>query len=220
MEKDRRSKSLFILGLSILLLGTTLGFAAFSANLRVSSSATVTPNEVDFKVVASGSETDSSVDIVSPSTVGGASADDVVIVNEKGSSSTSINVNFTEPGQSVTYKFYLHNIGEYDAYLKSLLFKNVLDSDSKKICNVVEGSDASIELVNLACEDIEISMDFKNGSEYVNFKDDMTFDSLKLRKGIVSSGMINIVYPEGSDRADGAFNVQFGDIEITYSTAG
>lgn len=219
MEKDRRSKSLFILGLSILLLGTTLGFAAFSANLRVSSSATVTPNEVDFKVVASGSETDSSVDIVSPNTVGGASADDVVIVNEKGSSSANINVNFTEPGQSVTYQFFIHNEGEYDAHLKSLEFKNVIDSNSKKICNVVDGSDATVDLVNQACEDIEISVEIKNGSDFLEFKDSNTFENVTLLKGRVSSGKFNITYPDGSARADGAFNIQFGDIELTYSSA-
>ena len=109
MEKGRRSKSLFILVLSLLLLGTTIGFAAFSANLNISSSATVTPNEEDFKLLVSGSNIDPNVNIVNPEIVGDATADDITINNSKNSSSTSINVNFTEPGQSVTYLFYLHN---------------------------------------------------------------------------------------------------------------
>lgn len=219
MEKGRRSKSLFILGLSLLLLGTTIGFAAFSANLNISSSATVTPNEEDFKVVVSGSGTDSSIDVVSPNIVGGATAGDVKIINSNGSSSTNINVDFTEPGQSVTYEFFVHNVGQYDAFLNTLTFKNVVDSDSKKICNVVEEGDASLELVNKACEDIELSMELKQGSQFINFKDSVSFDEIILKKGYVSSGKVNIIYPEGSERADGAFNVQFGDIELTYSSA-
>lgn len=219
MEKGRRSKSLLILGLSVLLLGTTLGFAAFSSNLSISSNAMVTPNEADFKLLVSGSETDSNVNVVSPEVVGGAIAEDITIINEKGSSSTSINVNFTEPGQSVTYQFYLHNVGKYDAFLKSIIFKNVVDSNSKKICNVAENSEATLELVNKACEYIEISADLNNGSRFLNFKDDMIFETLKLVKGNVSSGKINILYPEGSAVADGEFNVQFGDIELNYSTS-
>ena len=219
MEKGRRSKSLFILVLSLLLLGTTIGFAAFSANLNISSSATVTPNEEDFKLLVSGSNIDPNVNIVNPEIVGDATADDITINNSKNSSSTSINVNFTEPGQSVAYLFYLHNVGQYDAFLNTLTFKNVVDSDSKKICNVVEEGDASLELVNKACEDIELSMDLKQGSQFINFKDSMSFDEIKLKKGYVTSGKVNIIYPEGSERADGAFNVQFGDIELTYSSA-
>ncbi len=219
MEKGRRSKSLFILGLSLLLLGTTIGFAAFSANLNISSSATVTPNEEDFKVVVSGSGTDSSVDVVSPNIVGDAIAGDAKIINSNGSSSTNINVDFTEPGQSVTYEFFVHNVGQYDAFLNTLTFKNVIDSDSRKICNVAEGSEATLELVNKACEDIELSIDLRQGTEFINFKDSMSFDEIKLKKGYVSSGKINITYPEESERADGAFNVQFGDIELTYSSA-
>ena len=130
MEKGRRSKSLFILVLSLLLLATTIGFAAFSANLNISSSATVTPNEEDFKLLVSGSNIDPNVNIVNPEIVGDATADDITINNSKNSSSTSINVNFTEPGQSVAYLFYLHNVGQYDAFLNTLTFKNVVDSDS------------------------------------------------------------------------------------------
>ena len=220
MEKKRRGKGLLVLGLTILLLGTTLGFAAFSARLNISSSATVSPNEEDFRIVVSGSDSDSAIYVISPETIGGAVAEDITVTNTNSGSSASLNVGFSKPGQSVTYQFYVHNVGEYDAFLKNIIFKNVLESSSKKLCNVVDGSEATVELVNKACEDIEISVDLQNGSEFVNYKDDMTFESMKLTKGSISSGKFNIVYPEGAARADGEFNIQFGDIELSYSTAG
>ena len=50
MEKSQRTKILTIIVLAIGVIAMSLGFAAFSVNLNVSSSATVTPNEEDFKI--------------------------------------------------------------------------------------------------------------------------------------------------------------------------
>ena len=51
MEKTRQIKILSIVALVVAIAGMTLGFAAFSTTLSISSSATVTPNSDDFKVV-------------------------------------------------------------------------------------------------------------------------------------------------------------------------
>ena len=56
MEKQRQIKLLSIVALVIAIAGMTLGFAAFSTTLNISSSATVTPNSEDFKIVAYGLE--------------------------------------------------------------------------------------------------------------------------------------------------------------------
>ena len=45
MEKSQRTKILTIIVLAIGVIAMSLGFYAFSVNLNVSSSATVTPNE-------------------------------------------------------------------------------------------------------------------------------------------------------------------------------
>ncbi|MBQ3511969.1 MAG: hypothetical protein IJA30_06735 [Bacilli bacterium] len=49
MEKERQIKLLSIIALVVAITGMTLGFAAFSTTLNISSSATVTPNSEDFK---------------------------------------------------------------------------------------------------------------------------------------------------------------------------
>lgn len=58
MEKDRRIKILSIVALVLAITGMSLGFAAFTSTLTISSSATVTPNSDDFKIVAYGIPTD------------------------------------------------------------------------------------------------------------------------------------------------------------------
>lgn len=50
MEKQRQMKFLSIVTLVVAIIGMTLGFAAFSTTLSISSSATVTPNSEDFKI--------------------------------------------------------------------------------------------------------------------------------------------------------------------------
>ena len=54
MEKNRQIKILSIVALVLAIAGMSLGFAAFSSTLTISSSATVTPNSNDFKVVVYG----------------------------------------------------------------------------------------------------------------------------------------------------------------------
>lgn len=54
MVKHRNIKFLSIVALIMAIVGMSLGFAAFSATLNISSSATVKPNEDDFKVTVYG----------------------------------------------------------------------------------------------------------------------------------------------------------------------
>ena len=54
MERNRQTKVIAIVALCVAVVGLTLGFAAFSNTLTISSSATVTPNESDFKLTVYG----------------------------------------------------------------------------------------------------------------------------------------------------------------------
>ena len=54
MRKQQKQKVMAIVALCISVLGLTLGFAAFSNTLTISSSATVTPDSKDFKLVLYG----------------------------------------------------------------------------------------------------------------------------------------------------------------------
>ena len=82
MEKTRQIKLLSIVLLVIAITGMTLGFAAFSTTLSISSSATVTPNSEDFKVVMLGSETDLSDRTATPKVYFTAVGNKNVLYNE------------------------------------------------------------------------------------------------------------------------------------------
>ena len=56
MKQNKQSKLVAILALCVSVVGLTLGFAAFSNTLTISSSATVKPDQKDFKIVAYGIE--------------------------------------------------------------------------------------------------------------------------------------------------------------------
>ena len=50
MERDRSAKIIAIVALCVAVVGLSIGFAAFSNNLTIKSNATVTPNQNDFDV--------------------------------------------------------------------------------------------------------------------------------------------------------------------------
>ena len=54
MRKDRKVQILSIVALVLAITGMSLGFAAFSSTLTISSSATVTPNSDDFSMTFLG----------------------------------------------------------------------------------------------------------------------------------------------------------------------
>ena len=51
MEKERHIKILSIIALVLAIAGMSLGFAAFSTTLNISSSASVTPNSDNFNII-------------------------------------------------------------------------------------------------------------------------------------------------------------------------
>lgn len=216
MRKNKKTKIIIIVALVVVIVGISIGFAAFSSTLNISSEATVNPNSEDFKFAVSSSSGDSTLSVVSPLIIGNVTADDLIVSTSGNKITSTVNVNFTEPGESVRYDFYIHNIGKYDAYFKGLYFKTIDGTSLKKVCTIPEGSEASSALVKEACDDIVIKFLVLDGN--VEVIDDMTFNEAKLSVGFAAYGGIVIDYPEGSARADGKFNIQFGDVEAVYST--
>ena len=216
MNKLQQAKVLSLVALVVALVVMSLGFAAFSSTLNISSETTVNPNSEDFKFAVSSSSVDSTLSVVSPVIIGNVTADDLIVSTSGNKITSTVNVNFTEPGESVRYDFYVHNIGKYDAYFKGLYFKTVDGTSLKKVCTIPAGSEASSALVKEACDDIVIKFLIMGGD--VEVIDDMTFNEAKLYVGGAADVGIEIAYPEGSARADGKFNIQFGEVEAVYST--
>ena len=239
MEKERGGKAIAIVALLIGVVGLTIGFAAFSNTLTISSTAEYNPDDsifnVDFSSTA-GSVVDGNLapKTLTPATNGPAGAT-ATISNASDPTITGIKATFTEPGQSVVYEFYTRNIGEMKAFLRSVTFgtaspaagevNNVTTVGSGfKTCTQLTkgtpGNPATVETMTAACEDINLTLTL--GSE------DMTGG--KARNAFTSAAAhdleptdeekvtLTISYPTGSDRADGDFTVNFGDISFVYAS--
>ena len=216
MERNRQTKMIAIVALVIAVAGMSLGFAAFSTTLNISSSASVTPDSSTFSVgfypASTAALANAPASPVVASTTGGTSASDISV--EEGSSTIQgLNANFTAPGGSATYSFYVGNSGEYDAYLRAINFNNVTGSNLNKVCTAGTGTTAS--LVDAACDDITISV---NVHGITTTSTNSTFTEKILYKKTFEPITITIAYAANGDRADGPFSVEFGEISLDYST--
>lgn len=83
MRQNKKVKIITITSLCLAVVGLTLGFAAFSNQLTISSSATISPDSSDFKITAYGiSDTSISMDNIT----------------DKSFDSTTLSVPFTSGG--------------------------------------------------------------------------------------------------------------------------
>ncbi|MBR3230276.1 MAG: hypothetical protein IKF91_05585 [Bacilli bacterium] len=221
MEKDRSTKIIAIAALLVGVVGLSLGFAAFSNTLTISSSAEVTPDQntfnVDFSSTTSGDLTESAVTpVLTPTGVTNFTATDGTIDNTVAGAPkiTGLHATFTEPGQKATYTFSAKNIGEYEAFLKSIAFENVTGESTTKVCT--PGSGTTAALVTAACADINVSI--KVGSEAVATGSVGSITNHSLAINANDPIVVTIEYAAGGHRADGDFTVAFGDIVLTYSS--
>ena len=102
MERERSAKIIAIIALCIAVAGLSIGFAAFSNNLKIESNATVTPDPNDFDVNFSSSDTSELDGTVTGTGTNSATADNATIDNSGSPRITGLKANFTEPGQKVT----------------------------------------------------------------------------------------------------------------------
>ena len=213
--ENRGSRAIAVVALCVAIVGITLGFAAFSNVLNIQPSANVAPDastfNVDFSSSDSALETNPVVPVKAPEELVASSAS----INNVGDPTISnLSVSFTEPGQSATYTFYTYNAGEYDAYLKSITFANAASGDSFKVCTSEGSADAG--LVAAACEDISVSVKVGSLEEATSSQASITGHSLA--KGAYEEVVVKIEYAADGAVADGNFDVDFGDITLTYSS--
>lgn len=214
MEKDRSSKVIAIVALLVAVVGLSVGFAAFSSTLTISSSANVTPNSDTFKVVFSSNGTTLTTEAVNGDVTGtGASATAATINNDTNPTISGLAATFTEPGQKVVYTFYAHNSGEYDAFLKSVTYANVTGKSESRVCTAGSGTTASY--VASACDDISVKVNVGTTNTTASTAN-ITGHSLV--KGAFEQVTVTIEYAANGDRADGDFSVAFGDISLVYSS--
>lgn len=218
MENNKGFKVMTICALVAAVVGLSLGFAAFSNTLTISSSAEVTPSSDTFKVYFSSSDegvVTEKIGAVDAGTVAGATGDEATITNEASDGTNKIeglNAKFTKPGQKVTYSFYVHNIGEYPAYLKSLSV-----TSAPTVCQKTADSEASADLVSGACAGISMSVKL-NETEYTTSTTAFTTNRVLAVNGMIPV-VVTIDYASTASPVDGPIEVEFDGIELKYSSA-
>lgn len=218
MEKQRQIKILSIVALVLAISAMTLGFAAFSTTLSISSSATVTPSSDDFKIKMYGFKSQTALSSFYSSYVmqdsylsetivlasGSTDGHDNGRINNTTHTINGLNANFTEPGEFVYYHVIIRNEGKYDAYIN---WNNYGGTPSGYILG--EGTTES--LVQDAMNDIELST-------YVTDLSGVVFGSDLLPAGETIIAIFQIKYDASGARADGPFSVSFPDIKIDFRT--
>ena len=71
--------------------------------------------------------------------------------------------------------------------------------------------------MNAACDDISVSISV--GDNYSTSETAADINNVAIAKGNSAAVSVTITYAEGGDRADGGFDVTFGDIVLTFSSA-
>ena len=212
-------KEIVLVALLVAIVGMSLGFAAFSSTLSISSSASVTPNSNDFNIrfcnvyALSACNNSSEMLWVMPISERNGASGETATLGQK--SINDLTVNFTGANQSVEYAFFVQNAGEYDAYLRDISYTALSNGEYKKCsATTTDSTKATDSLVQAACEGINVTISV-GGTAY-------TFGSNisghKLSKGSVEEVQVKIEYKSGSALADGPFKVEISDFKLDYST--
>ena len=204
MEHNRKQKLLMILALVLGITSLSIGFAAFSTTLNISSSASVSPNSDTFSVLFSSSGTLQATDKIIPYKDSNLASAEAATIS--GTTISGLKANFTRPGQSVSYTFYAHNASSYIAYLRNVTF------GMGKTCTPGTGTTAS--LVEAACDDIKIYVEV-NGIPYT---EDTVVGGHSLAIDGYETVTVYMRYRSFGAKADGDFTVSFDDISLIYST--
>lgn len=213
---ERSSKIIAIIALVFGVVGLSLGFAAFSNTLEISSEAEVRSDTSTFNINFSTKAETTVADTVTPTGNGEAAY-------IEGTTISGLKANFTGPNQTVTYTFYARNDGEYLAYLKGITFANVTGDSQTRVCtpktNPVDGSATTNSLVQAVCDDITVSISVGTDTDTQNLITSVgNIKEHTLAKDASEAVTVTITYGETEDRADGDFDVAFGDITLLYSS--
>ena len=235
MEKQRKYKLFSIIALMFAIVGMSLGYAAFSKVLTITASATVTPNEEDFKVVTyglkdeeaywnfDGSRIFSNESLSDNISFGYHTADTTTgtianITNNKNNTIiNNINISFSEEYAEFQYYFIIKNEGKYDAYI-DLTESNYyeLKNDYKGTCTAIE-ENADQKAIEEVCNNTQISiMGYKSDNDYIVGTEEEPYYKLEVGDYIY---LQVIIYTKENAVILEPYNVNFEDIRINFSSS-
>lgn len=232
MEKQRSSLIVSISALSVAVFALVVGFSAFSNNATIDTSATVQQVNnfrVELANNSTGTVSTTKITASSTGTDKNATGEGTFTAYNGGTSSVDLKANFTNVGQELTYTFYARNVGEYKAFLNSLVYDGAITctSDSES------SNPGTASMVAEACKTIVLEATVNNGS----VTDTMSATSTTTKTTVTpsqvhaleaSSGYdtvtVKVKYNGNSDpsknygKVDGDFKVSFGTFTLNYAT--
>lgn len=206
---------LFIFGIISLGLGLSLFGNSLSIATNINSL-----NDKSFNVDFTSNKINNNIDnvltsdIIAERNVEGFNSSPAIIDNIGDPTLKNIIVTFNEPGEAASYSLYASNIGNNLAYLKGIVFENVLNEKDYLICRPIEST--TKELVDNACKDIDLSIEVGTSGEQHGSITSIKNHILEAKQ----SEKVNIIitYKLNGTRADGPFVVEVGDISLLYSS--
>ena len=206
MEKDRSSKIVAIIALVVASVGLTLGFAAFQASLVINPEATVKGDESQFKVEFStlaGSQNTGTVEGTK------SEEEDAQFTAEEATLSETtvdnLKANFTKPGQTVEYEFYVRNNGQIPAYLTSIDFEK-----TKPTCTASTATQGNVDAV---CDKVKVTVNY-DSQDFTTTSS--SFSDNTLAVGTSKTVKVKLSLEEGATAVDGDYTVDFGSITFKY----
>ena len=229
MRRNRQAKVMAIVALCISVFALTVGFAAFSNTLTISSSATVSPDASDFKLVIYGADDADNIGDIDKTITSLTKSEPfsdpkrdaaVATINNDTLTISNLDVTFKEPGDYIAYYFKIKNEGEYDAYITKSDFESIINISNSKICKAVAGT--TEQLVQQACDFISVDANLYDYSTFTSINSasmNSSDDFVKIPIGSYASLIVEFNYAfSNAVRADGDFEVDFDDIKLTFST--
>ncbi|MBO5121482.1 MAG: hypothetical protein J6C28_07360 [Bacilli bacterium] len=231
--KKQNSKILVIIALALTTVALTLGFAAFSTTLNISSNATVTPNIADFKVTIYGMKTEEaankyaedgtlteeslSTTISTPPTLADENMSaSIANIDNTNHTISNIKINLVNPSSEVPYYFIIKNEGKYDVYLD--LSKYEKESGNYMLINqgtCTAGEGTTQELLDLACPYIaSVVAIYGSSGEPISAGENV----IKIPKDDYIQLGYAIGYMDTENRADGPFTIEFPEEQLIFST--
>ena len=196
----------------------SLGFAAFSNTLNITSMAKVTPDSSTFKVKLSTSTSttvNNTYNVPAKTYTSGITTRTAKIDNSGAVPSiVDLHAEFKKPGDYVEYEFYAVNTGEYVAYLNTIMYSNISGSSSFISCSPGAGTNQT--MVNNACNAIKVKVTVA-GENGVETTTDLNNHLLAKKQAELIK--VRIYYNSTGALADGPFSVVIGNINLVYSTA-
>ena len=200
-----------ISSLTVAILSLTIIFTMYSKVIKINHEIRVRANEATFGVKLTSKPNVISNELIYPSFTIGATGDTATISNTPNSTISGLKAYFTAPGQTVTYKLYVRNTGEYKAHLTDIIYDYVEGSNVTKMCIAQKSMD--LDLLQDSCDKISVNVSV-NGT--VTNKTLNNISNNILDTGYSNEIIITIKYDKSAKTVEVPFNIKFGDIHLIY----